>query len=130
MKKMIAAALIAVLGTLGVAAPAVAAQTLPTNCPDTTFCLHEYAEHPYGRVVSVPASVGRNTCIPVSSDWHLTSYSFAYNRTGLRWYLYRTFKCTGAHIEVPPYRAGPIAVFGGPGWDNRVVAVIRTSSTR
>lgn len=117
---MIAVLTAAVLG-LAVATPA---QASPDQCVSGWFCVYENASSPFGRVDGRSGNVRRNTCIPLTRS----NGSYFWNRTGTRWYLFRTTRCDGRHIEVPPGAQGSVYVFApDPSWNDAVVAVIRTS---
>ena len=124
MKKLMALAVAVALALGFTAAPA---QALPVDCISGGMCVYDNVSSPYVLESETDGAVARNTCILAARDGIV---SYLYNRTGVRWYYFRTTSCGGSHIEVPPFGAGSVLAYApDSSWNDSIVAVMRTSST-
>jgi hypothetical protein len=117
---LLIAALIATAGALFAAAPAQAAP----GCTPAGFCLHDTnLSNPFA---FYSGGVERNTCI-VLADEDQGIASFVTENTGVQWWLFHTGTCGGSHAVVHAYTNLDLRFVTG--WNNSVVAIMRTALT-
>jgi ABC-type glycerol-3-phosphate transport system substrate-binding protein len=117
--------LMAVAGCVGLAGTPAAATALAPGCTTFGFCLHDTATSNPFTIYS--GSFPRNTCDPLDpEDQNIAS--FATENTGVQWWLFRTTSCGGSHIAVHANTNLNLATGAPAGWNNAVVAVMRTST--
>lgn len=123
MKRVVSLLIAALIATAGALFAATPAQAAP-GCTTFGFCLHD--TNVSNPMAIYSAGVARNECIVLANEDQGIA-SFITENTGKQWWLFHTGTCGGSHAVV--HANTNLDLRFVTGWNNSVVAIMRTALT-